>query len=235
MSKLVQDLKSAKGFTLWLVAIYCVLMLWVAFHKDEAGSPDPYLLNEVLMLPLLVLVTTLFFQRELSGTFMEIYVTFPVSLVWMVIRKFLTVLALAVIIHLGWYLVYLWRFGKPKALIFPYFDAGSYAAYHVSWGTLFIQALPAYLLFIALTIAGIVVSKRLYGGVIISFSYWLFELTSSGYVTKSYSLFTAFLKDDDGSFLINRLALTLAAVAFLSLAMMVLNRRERWIMQDEPE
>lgn len=232
MSVLKQELKGMKGLALWLAVIYYALMLWMIVQADH--PLNLFYLNEVFMLPFIVLLVTLFFQRELAGTFPEILVTYPISVSAMIARKCPIIFGWTVIVHFGWSMVYLLKFGKMVTTIFPYSD-GSPSDMEVSWMRLFLQAMPEYWLFISLTIAGTVTSKRLYGGVIISFAYWLFALISFGRVTKSFALFTVYLKDDDGSFLINRLVLTLIAAALLVLSMIVFNRRSRWIINEEPE
>lgn len=232
MSTVIQELKGMKGLTLWLVIIYVAIILAMIL---QANHPlNLYFLNEVFMLPLLVLLTTLFFQRELAGTFPEILVTYPISIAGMMARKFLLIFVWTVLIHLCWSMVYLLKFGKMVTLIYPFSD-GNPSEMEVSWIRLFIQAMPEYWLFICLTIAGTIISKRLYGGVIIAFAYWLFELISVGSVTKSYALFTALLQGNDGSFLSNRLVLTLIAAVLLILAIFIFNHRSRWIVDEEPD
>lgn len=228
----MQELKGTRSWTLWLALIYYAILLGMIVQADH--PLNLFYLNEVFMLPFIVLLTTLFFQRELAGTFPEMLVTYPISITAMIARKFLIIFGWTVLFHLGWSMVYLLKFGEMITDIYP-FSGGNSSEMEVSWFRLFIQSMPEYWLFICLSIAGIVISKRLYGGIIIAFAYWLFELISMGIVTKAFTLFTLYLQGYDGSFLMNRLVFTLIAAALLILAIITFNHRFRWIVDEEPE
>ena len=183
------------------------------------------------MIPFVVMITTLFYQREFSGFFMEIYSTYPVSFSWMVIRRISQTLIVTLMAHFVWVQVYIWRFKHLQVLIFSK-NGLAPVLREVKWGHLFLEALPEYLFMISITLFVMIVSKQLFAGLMAGFSYWILESISRGSITKAFTLYVSYLPDDV-SYSSNRTYLFSVAFVVMIVTILVLNRRERWVVSEE--
>ncbi|MBP1994950.1 hypothetical protein [Paenibacillus eucommiae] len=233
MPKLLQDLKSLRSSLILVPGMYYLMLIWSLLAADPENPRTVYYYNEMAFLPLLVLLTVLFFQRELGGSVMEIVATLPLSFAAMLIRKIALVLASAIILHIGWVAIYMQKFTKLETDLYS-FPAKRLQWMEASWPQLLLQALPSYLLIIAFVVLLTVMTKKLYAGVAAGMTLWLLEVLSSG---KALGRFVLLTKDipKEIPFLQNRLLLAAAALILLLLAIWSANRRDRWIVHDDGE
>jgi hypothetical protein len=233
MDKLLQDVKSLRSILLLIPITYYLLLLWSLLAADPAYPRTVYYYNELAFVPLLVLLTISFFQREFGGGLMEIYATYPLSLSVMVLRKFSMILGTVLLLHAGWVMLYFGKFHRLET------DIYSFAQSKLLWGEatwlqLFAQALPGYLLIISFVILIMVLSKKLYTGLAAGFALWLIEVLSSGKLLERFALFTKDIPPDI-QFLHNRWLLTGIAVGLALAAIWSVNQRRHWIGHDEGE
>ncbi|GGK12000.1 hypothetical protein GCM10010965_01200 [Caldalkalibacillus thermarum] len=229
MSEVVQDLKGLKGP--FLLAIVSYYLGYVTLIVTSRYPRDLFFLNETFMLPVVIMATVMFYQRELSGYFSEIYATFPVSMPRMILRKMWQLMVFITVFHLAWTWVYLGAFGKMETLVYSYRDQPPYVG-EISWLQLFSQSVPAYLLLAMLTLFGMVLTKKIYGGLGAGFSLWILEGLSRGEILKYLTLYTIYIPENT-AFGVNRLLLVAISVVLLTLSMYWTSQRHKWIITDE--
>ncbi|MDG5788391.1 hypothetical protein QA612_12955 [Evansella sp. AB-P1] len=229
MSSILQDWKNMKGAWLSVLVVFYLLFLLSFLFSSEPR--DLFYLNEMFMLPLVVICTIVFFQREFGGYFSEIYGTFPVSIPLMMLRKIVQLFVLIFILHFFWTVVYSWRFGGMETVLYSY--QGKEAVYQeVTSIQLFLQALPTYFVMAGATILGLVLTKKVYGGLGVGFALWMFEVISVGSITGKWALFTIFLSQND-SFAVNRIAHIVVFLLLFTISIFWANRRSLWVIHDE--
>lgn len=233
VSDVVQDLKGLKGpFLLAIVGCYLGYVTLIATSRYPR---DLFFLNEMFMLPVVSMATVMFYQRELGGYFSEIYATFPVSMTGMILRKLGQLLVFITVFHLAWTWVYLSSFGKMETLVYSYHNQPPYWG-EISWLQLFSQSVPTYLLLAVLTLLGMVLTKKIYGGLGAGFSLWILEGLSRGEMLQDLTLYTVYLPEspDNTAFVVNRMLLITISLALLTLSIYWANQRHKWIITDEP-
>ncbi|GAA0411088.1 hypothetical protein [Paenibacillus motobuensis] len=217
------------------VALLTIILLISYLLGIITGQPDkPRTVNyiaEMGMFPLVIMFTILMFQHEIGGGGMEIISTYPISLRLIALRKWLNVVLLSVLASLLWMMVYLFKYGEIHTYMYPW--NGAEAVFRAaSMPELLIQVLPAYLLLASLTLAGIIVFRSIYGGLIAGFVLWILDTISGGSLLSSFTLYTAYLPQE-ASFPVNRWVLLLASVLLLAIALWLIGYRERWIGREE--
>lgn len=231
MSKVIQDFKNLRGA--WGYGTVVFLLLFISTFLFSEYPRDLYFLNEMFMLPLVVLCTVSFFQREFGGFFSEIYATFPLSFFSMIVRKLVLLYSLIALIHFSWVMTYVAKFDKMETVLYSYVkDVGQFQ--EVSWLQLFLQALPAYFIFTAVTLLAMVVTKKVYAGIGVGFAIWLVEVISMGQITKRWTLFTVYIPED-ASFVVNRLGLVIVSLIVIIISIFWANKREKWIINDDSQ
>jgi hypothetical protein len=233
MDKWLQDLKGLRSLLLIIPVLYYILLLWSLLAADSEPPRTVYYYNELAFVPLLVLCTVLFFQREFGGGFSEIYATFPLSFAAMICRKLSLMLSLSLLMHGGWVLVYLSKFGVMKTDVYSYSGAEK-AGESASWLDLLVQAFPSYLLVIAVVILVMILTKKIYTGIAAGFFLWLVEAMSGGKLLGEIAFFTRDIPPNI-TFMHNRLLITGIALACTLAAIGYANRRHHWIMAEEGE
>ncbi|WP_131923168.1 hypothetical protein [Hazenella coriacea] len=230
MSKWRIDLANLKSwFT--LVPIIYVSFLILVILLDESILLASY--NETAIFPLIVILSVLFFQKEFGGSSMEVIATFPISMTGMWLRKMFLTLFTFVCFH--WMVVQVFMLMYPKTVssYFPY-DGGESKTIIMDYGQLLFQIFPAALLLSTCTICAMILSKRLYVGLIFGFGVWMIDVLSSGSIFTLFTLHTVYLPK--GSFfLYNRLALLSISGIFIGLSLYMIRKRSYWIVSDEFE
>jgi len=217
------------------VALLSIILLISYLLGIVTGQPDkPRAVNyiaEMGMFPLVIMFTILMFQHEIGGGGMEIISTYPVSLRLIALRKWLNAILLSVLTSLLWMTVYLFKYEEISTNIYSW-SGSKYTFRAASIPELLIQVLPAYLLLTTLTLAGIIVFRSIYGGLITGFALWILDTISGGRLLSSFTLYTAYLPQE-ASFPINRLVLLLVSALLLGIAIWLIGLRERWIGNEE--
>ncbi|OUM91150.1 MAG: hypothetical protein BAA01_09660 [Bacillus thermozeamaize] len=232
MSNLVQDLKGLKGpFFLAIVGYYLCYVLLIVTSR-EPHDLFLFFLNEMFMLPLVIMATVMFYQREFGSTFSEIFATLPVSMTRMILRKLWQLMVFIAAFHFSWASIYLGAFGKMESLVYSYRGDAPYFG-EISWLQLISQSYPAYVVMIMLTLSGMVITKKIYGGLAAGFSLWLLEGLSKGEMLHSLTLYTVYLPEDI-PFAVNRMLLLAIGSALLAFSIYWANQRHKWIVTDEP-
>lgn len=233
MSKLIHDLKGLKNLMIIVPILYYALLLSSIIFADADRPRTIFYYNEMAFLPLIVMLTVVYFQHELGGRMMEIYSTFPLSFAQMLIRKLGLIVMTTLIVHLGWVLVYKLKFDSFNCTIY-YYSGNAPQFTEISWFQLWIQAFPEYLMMIGITMLFMILTKRLYGGLAAGFTLWMIEVLLNGQIASSVSLFTNHLPEEV-PFIMNRLLLLGLFVLCMMISIMLMNRRERWVIQQETE
>lgn len=226
------DVKVHKQPMSWLTLLIFGLYLLAILLSDPERPRTVYYFSEMGMLPLAVMVTLLLFQREIGGGGMEVIATYPVSLRMLALRKWALAILLTAGLGIVWMMVYLWKFGAIVTVRYSWSGAEPVPKSEMGITALLLQTLPAYVLLISLAAVGIVVFRKIYGGLISGFSVWMLDTISSGSLLGRWTLYTAFLEKEH-SFPANRLILLLAALLLLAFAVWLIGRRERWITVEE--
>lgn len=227
MNRLGMELKGLRGINFVAFLLSYIYIYYIVLTLD---SPSIYLysyFNEFLMFPVIIILTISFFQKELGGNFMEIYVTLPISLPIMIIRKLILILSITTLLHLGWVIIYLMKFGKLITIIFPLPEGQPYLG-EISWIMLYIQSIPNYIFLVSLTIFGLIMIKEFYGGLALGFGMWMLENLSQGNVTGRFSIYTQNLWSGE-VFLKNKIILLLLSLVLIFLTIKTITNRERWI------
>lgn len=227
------DLKIGKQ-PLFLVTLFIYLSYWAAIMAGDAEYPQTvYYFSEMGMFPVVILLAVTLFEREI-GAGMEVIATYPVSLKFMVVRKWTLSLALSALAGVGWMFVYQAKFGEIVTRVYPWNGEGAAVA-QVGYLTLLLQMLPAYMLLASVAVLGIVWFQRLYGGLLLAFALWMLDTISFGKVLGKWTLYAAYLPEgaEGVSFVVNRILLMAISCLCLLIAVWVIDRRERWIGREE--
>lgn len=225
------DLKIQKQPVALLVLVIFFLYVASILTGDPARPRTVYYYSEMGMYPIVIMLTLLLFQREIGGGSMEMIATYPVSLRLIAVRKWVLALIYASLIDIGWMAVYMMKFGEISTLMYPWNGAEGVKR---SAGVvpLMLQTMPAFMLIASVTLLGMVLFRKTYGGLALGFSLWTFDTVSGGEWLSGWTLYAIFLPDG-ASFPINRAVLLTAAAAFLGCSVWLIGRRERWIMEEE--
>ncbi|WNQ11168.1 hypothetical protein MJA45_26805 [Paenibacillus aurantius] len=233
MSRWLIEMKNLRTPLVLVPAVYYILLL-VSIALSDPGRPrNLYNYNELAFLPFVVMLTILMGRVEFGGRTMEIISTYPLSYTRLLLRKMAAALASAVLLHAGLMGAYRLRFHTLEALYYPYNGASPGAA-DAGWLPLLLQALPAYLLLAALTMLGMTLSRKLYGGLAAGFGLWMLSVLAPPGTLGPFVLLTAGLSENM-SFPVNRLWLIGASMAAAAAAAVILNRRSRWVVEGETE
>lgn len=225
------DLKIGKQ-PLFLVTLFIYLSYWAAIIMGNADYPQTvYYFSEMGMFPVVILLAVLLFEREIGGGGMEVIATYPVSLKFMVIRKWTLSLVLTAVAGVGWMFIYRAKFGEIMTRVYPW-NGEEAAAAQVGFLTLLLQTLPAYMLLASVAVLGIVWFQKLYGGLVLAFALWMLDTISFGKVLGKCTLYAAYLPEGV-SFVANRIILMAISCVCLLMAVWVIDRRERWIGREE--
>lgn len=210
-----------------LFGIFVVSML----TGDPARPRTVYYYSEMGMYPIVIMLTLLLFQREIGGGSMEMIATYPVSLRLIAVRKWVLALIYASLFHSGLMAVYILKFGGISTLMYPWNGAEGIKR---STGIipLLLQSMPAFMLLASVTLLGMVLFRKTYGGLALGFSLWTLDTVSGGEWLSGWTLYASFLPEG-ASFPLNRGVLLAAAAAFLGGSVWLIGRRERWIMEEE--
>lgn len=222
MSKWQKEFANVFSWPGMLIAAYLLLLLGTIVTSDKTRSLVNY--SELAMMPVAVMVTYLAFQREIGSGFMEILATYPLSLPRLLLHKWLLSILTFTACHAVVVGVYYWQFQQLKMDIYPW-QGGESVWRTVSWWEVYVQALPGFLFMSALAVFGFMVTRQVYGGLILPFGYWLLEMLMGGLWLP---LHTMFLQETD-TFVVNRLSHIVAAVVLIGLSLVLFNRRTRWI------
>ncbi|MFD1177142.1 hypothetical protein ACFQ3W_12675 [Paenibacillus puldeungensis] len=226
------DVKLHKQPMMFIALVLFGLYLLNIVTGDPARPRTVYYLSEMGMFPLVIIVTLLMYQREIGGGGMEIIATYPISLRVMVVRKWVIAILISVLFSLGWMTAYLLKYGEIITTHFLWSGATPIKGKPIGVVPLLLQTLPAYLLFASLTVTGIIVFRKIYGGLILGFSVWVLDTISGGSVFNSWTLYTAYLGKED-SFPANRIVLLIASILLLMFSVWLVGKRERWIAVEE--
>ncbi len=233
MSKLAHDLKSAGNAALLVPAAYYALLLASIVFADPERPRSVFYYNEMAFLPLVIMIAVILFQRELGGSMMEIYSTFPVSFAAMVLRKFGVAMAASALLHFGWVYVYKQKFHMLRATVYLY-NGGDPFTGDATWLMLLSQSAPEYALMAGVAIFASIASKTLYGGLAGGFAVWMAETMSDGKLLSVFAIYTLHIPGQI-TLAFNRLLLLSAGMICLAAAILLVNRRERWIVDKEVE
>ncbi|WDH98108.1 hypothetical protein PUW24_03870 [Paenibacillus urinalis] len=235
-SWLRMELKGMRSGSFWLVvAIYLLLLGTILFRTFEhEAAPNPMQYNETLSFLLCTMVAMLFFQREWGGGSMETIASYPMSLTAMTMRKWGLAIILMLIAQAGWMTLYVLRFGQMTALTYPW-DGGEAITDTVQKIELLIQPLPAMMFMISITIFGMVLSQKLYGGLALGFAWWLLDTITTGAILRYFTLYTTYLDMREVPFVLNRLLLVGVSLILLIVSCYVVNRRQRYTKDQELE
>lgn len=225
------DFKLQKQPVAGLVVFVFLLYLISILTSNPDRPRTVFYFSEMGMFPLVIMLTLVMFQRELGGGSMEMVATYPVSLRLVALRKWLLALGYASILNVGWMLVYLAKFGGIKTVMYPW-SGGAGAKLSTGIPALMLQNLPAFMLLSSLTLAGMLIFRKTYGGLVSGFSVWVLDTISRGDLLKGFTLYTEFLPVD-GTFVANRLVLLAGAGGMLGFSLWLIGKRERWILEEE--
>ncbi|MEF2967516.1 hypothetical protein V3851_16945 [Paenibacillus sp. M1] len=223
------DLKLHKQPVTALVVTIFILYLISIVTGDKPRTV--YYYSEMGMFPVVIMFTLLLFQREIGGGSMELVSTYPASLRLIAVRKWVLALLYASVLNLLWMAVYLLKFGDIATVMHPW-DGGEAVKRSVGVFQLMLQTMPAFMLLASLTLAGIVLFRKTYGGLALGFALWVLDTISGGDWLSGWTLYASFLPEG-ASFAVNRLVLLAASAVLLGFAVWLIGRRDRWIMEDE--
>ncbi len=216
----------------WLAMLLFAVYLLSILLSDPDRPRTVYYFSEMALFSMALIIPLLLFQREIGGGGMEVIATYPVSLRMLAFRKWL--MAIGLTLGLGFVLmsVYAWYFGGIWAPRHPWNGAEVIPKAEMSAGSMILQNLPAYVLLISLSVAGIVAFRRIYGGLVLGFAVWVLDTISSGEWLGRWTLYASYLKKQH-SFPQNRIGLLIASLLLLAFAVWLIGRRERWISVEE--
>ncbi|HHY66347.1 MAG TPA: hypothetical protein GX517_03965 [Alicyclobacillus sp.] len=230
MTLWLREWRSLRSAMAAVIAGYVMLVLLSLIVADRPRNIFYY--NEMGSVLLAIMASGTLFQRELSGSQMELFAAYPASLAGMVVRKGVWTLGVVLVFHPMWTLVYLWKFlGMIAYVSIPWAGVGPGAP--VSEIDLLAVAVPGYLAAIGITIAVMVAAKRVHIGLLAGFGFWLWQ-SLQGPGLGSVSLFTPYLPQNT-SLLANRLVWAGIGMVCVAVAAGLAERRERWIGVDSPE
>ncbi|MBP1154670.1 MULTISPECIES: hypothetical protein [unclassified Paenibacillus] len=232
MSKLIQDISGLRSLLAVMPAAYWIMLLASIVWADTDMPRSVAAYNETVFLPLVPMICVLFFQRELGGSSMEMYATYPVSISLTVLRKYLLSIATMVVLHFCVFQAYVWKFGTIQGTVWSYWtDTARQGQIH--WFELAAQSFPVLLSVSAFVVLWMIGVKKLYAGMAAGFGLWMAEMLSNGSLFQGAVLFTGHLQGV--SFTFNRMLHLAAALLLLLAAMRLSERRDRWIATVEQE
>lgn len=226
------ELKVHKQPMAWLALLLFAVYVLSILLSDPARPRNVYYFSEMAMFSLALILPLLLFQREIGGGGMEVIATYPVSLSMLAFRKWLLAIVLTAALAVLLMSVYAWHFGGIWTLRYPWNGAEAIPKAEMNAASLMLQNLPAYVLLISLSIAGIVAFRRIYGGLILGFAVWVLDTISSGEWLGRWTLYASYLRKYH-SFPQNRIGLLIASLLLLAFAVWLIGRRERWISVEE--
>lgn len=229
LSKWGEDMKGLRGLWLYIAAGFYSLFLLSFLLSEEPR--DLFFLNEVFMLPLVILLTIIVFQKEFGGYFSEVFATFPLCMAAVVGRKCVQLFIVVTAVHLIWVTLYRLTFGQLQTVAYDY-ENQEMVFTDLSWLELFAQGLPAYGLAAAVTVTGLIFTKKVYGGLGAGFALWMIEVLTMGAFLGRWTLFTMYMPDG-ATFAGNRTGLAAAAIVLLLMAAVWAGRREKWLTADD--
>lgn len=230
-TSIVMNLRLLKEpMSLWTLT-YFIFLIGTIFtaHPDKPRSTLNY--AELGMFPLIIMFMILLLGREFGGNGMEMLATYPISLRWLALRKWLLAIGLTFLANLGWMLCYILYFGKLKTNLYIWGGKDTFLTENAII-PLFIQGLPAYLFLASLVLCGTIIFQKTYGGLIFGFTYWIMDTVSGGQLLYPFSLYTGFLRHAH-QFTGNRIALILTATLLLAASLWLVGKRERWVGREE--
>ncbi|WP_223067758.1 hypothetical protein [Paenibacillus caui] len=202
------------------------------------GSPERprgvYYFSEMGLYLLSIIATGAMFQREISGD-MEMVASYPVSLRAMALRKWVFSILLAAVLELGWMIIYHLKYGGIKTAMYDW--KGGEPGFSVTAARplgILLQTLPAIMLLISLTMAGIIVFKKIFAGLLIGSAVFMLDTITSGQLLERWTLYTAYLPKT-ASFPLNRVMLLGGSALLAGAAIWFIAQRERWTAKDEEE
>lgn len=216
----------------WLALLLFAVYLLSILLSDPSRPRTVYYFSEMALFSVALIIPLLLFQREIGGGGMEVIATYPVSLRVLAFRKWLMAIGLTAGLGIILMSVYAWHFGGIWAPRHPWNGAEVIPKAEMTAGSLILQNLPAYVLLISLSVAGIVAFRRIYGGLVLGFAVWVLDTISSGEWLSRWTLYASYLKKQH-SFPQNRIGLIIASLLLLAFAVWLIGRRERWISVEE--
>ncbi|WJH35880.1 hypothetical protein N6H14_08160 [Paenibacillus sp. CC-CFT747] len=233
MSRWLIEMKNLRTPLVLVPAVYYGLLLASIALSAPDRPRNLYNYNELAFLPFVVMLTFLMGRVEFGGRTMEILSTYPLSYTRLLLRKLAVALAAAVLLHAGLMGAYRLRFHTLEALYYPYNGTAPGAA-DAGWLPLLLQALPAYLLLAAVTLLGMTLSRKLYGGLAAGFGLWMLGVLMPPGAFGPFTLLTASLTKET-AFPVNRVWLIGAGMLAAAVAALLLNRRSRWVVEGETD
>lgn len=230
--KTAVDLRFYRQPGMWLILIIYGLLLFTILNGNPERPPVVYYYSELSMLPLCIMIAGVMCQREFSGG-MEVLATYPVSLSWLTLRKWILSEGVVLLLQLGWMGVYLEKYHVIVTRV-QFWGGGSSTVTSISPMALLMQIAPAPLFLTAFTVFAIMLTRRIYMGQLMAFMYWLFDSLYSGTVPSSWTLYTTFLSEQ-ASFPVNRYILLAGTVLLLAVACWLSEKRTLWILREEEE
>ncbi|RCX12805.1 hypothetical protein DFP94_12311 [Fontibacillus phaseoli] len=223
------DLKIHKQPVTALMLFIFILYLISIVVGDKPRTV--YYYSEMGMYPIVIMLMLLLFQREIGGGSMEMIATYPVSLRLIAVRKWVLTLLYASLLSIGWMAVYLLKFGQISTIMHSW-GGGEAVKKGTGIFPLLLQTMPAYMLLASITMVGMVVFRKTYGGLALGFTLWVVDTISGGNWLSGWTLYSTFLPEK-ASFTANRVMMILAAAALLAAAVWLIGKRERWIVEEE--
>lgn len=229
---LTLELKVQKQPMAWLGLLLFAVYILSILLSDPGRPRNVVYFSGMALFSLAILLPLLLFQWEIGGGGMEVIATYPVSLRMLAFRRWL--LAILLTAGLGMILmsVYAWHFGGIWTARYPWNGAEVIPKAEMTAGSLILQNLPAYVLLISLSTAGIIAFRRIYGGLVLGFAVWVLDTMSSGEWLGQWTLYASYLKKTY-SFPHNRIGLLIASLILLVFAVWLIGKRERWISVEE--
>lgn len=228
MNKWLEDLKSLRGAWLFTAGVFYVLFLLSFLLSDEPR--DLFFFNEMFMIPLVILITVVLFQKEFGGYFTEVFATLPLSMGKLIMRKLLQLFLAIVLLHGLWSFLYRLKFNELQTTVYSYFNEG--IVQESSWIDLFLQSAPSYAAATSVTLTGLVLTKKVYGGLGAGFALWMFEVISQGRFLGQWTFFTVHIPEGI-SFTGNRMGLLSAFVILVAFSIFLASKREKWLISDD--
>ncbi|MGG3455591.1 hypothetical protein [Paenibacillus rhizolycopersici] len=226
------ELKVQKQPMAWLALLLFVVYILGIVLSDPGRPRNVYYFSEMALFSLAIIIPLLLFQREIGGGGMEVIATYPISLRMLAFRRWLVSILLTAGLGMVLMSVYAWHFGGIWTLRYPWNGAEVIPQAEMTAGSLILQNLPAYVLLISLSTAGIIAFRRIYGGLVLGFAVWVLDTMSSGEWLGRWTLYASYLKKTY-SFPHNRIGLLIASLILLAFAVWLIGKRERWISVEE--
>ncbi|MCR6109617.1 hypothetical protein HXA35_04610 [Bacillus sp. A301a_S52] len=231
LSKWQEDLKGMWGTWLF-VMLGCYGLFLSSFVFVDADNPrDLFYLNELFMIPLVTLMTVLVFQKEFGGYFSEVFATFPLKMWEVIVRKFTQFIILLAGVHLLWVEIYRLKFGLLQTVTYDYSNHEMIYT-KLNWLELFSQSFPSYIFVAAVTVLGLVFSKKVYGGLGAGFGLWMLEVLTNGGFLGRWTLFSVYIPEEI-PFIENRISLIVAAIILGIVSVLWAERRAKWVASED--